>query len=394
MATIVLVVIYIAFIGLGIPDSLIGSAWPAIYQEFGLPASFVSFVTFLISGCTVISSLFSDRLINRFGTQAITAVSTLMTALAILGFSVSPHFIFLCLLAIPLGLGAGAIDAGLNNYIALHYSASQMSFLHCFYGIGVSCSPYLMSLALSGGAWREGYRTTFWIQIAITAIVVLSLPLWKRVRKTAADGDEPAQRTLPIREQIRDRQIRLMWLVIMATTVIEYVCGTWGTTYLVQARALLPDAAAQILTLYYVGMALGRFLSGILAKKMATWPRIWLGTVVLGVAAVILITPGHVAVSTVALFLVGLGNGSLYPNLIHLTPVNFGADISQSVMGATIAVAYISVMLAPPLFGLVSRFLGVTFFPYFIFLWFVIFSAAALRFARRQKKLGRYDTTV
>ena len=171
--------------------------------------------------------------IGIIGTQTITAVSTLITALSILGFSVSPHFIFLCLLAIPLGLGAGAIDAGLNNYIALHYSASQMSFLHCFYGIGVACSPWLMSLALADGAWREGYRATFWIQITITAIVILTLPLWKRVSRTGVNGEEVVQRTLPIRDQLKDRQIRIMWLVIMATTVIEYVCGTWGTTYLV-----------------------------------------------------------------------------------------------------------------------------------------------------------------
>jgi len=390
----VLIVIYLAFVGLGIPDSLIGSAWPAIYRELSLPVDYVSVITFLISGCTVLSSLFSDRIITRFGTQGVTAVSTVMTALALLGFSLSPNFIFLCILTIPLGLGAGAIDSGLNNYIALHYSASQMSFLHCAYGVGVSCSPYLMSLALSDGNWRAGYRSVFWIQLVISAVVVLSLPLWKKVKPTGSAAEDVVQRSLPFFRQVRNSQILLMWVVIIATSVVEYVCGTWGATYLVEVRSLQPDSAAQILTLYYAGMAVGRFLSGISAKKIATWNRIWLGTGVLGIAVLVLILPGDVWVASFGLFLIGLGNGSLYPNLIHLIPVNFGADVSQSIMGVTIALAYISVMIAPPFFGVVAKWLGIGFLPAFILIWTVIFAAAALLFAKRLKTQGRYDLTV
>lgn len=389
MTILLLIVIYIAFIGLGVPDSLIGSAWPAIYPEFGISVDSVSCVTLLISGCTVLSSMFSDRLLNRFGTAKVTVFSTAMTALALLGFSVSNRFVFLCLLAIPLGLGAGAIDSGLNNYIALHYSASHMNFLHCFYGIGVSASPYLMSLALAENTWREGYRSAFLVQISITAILLFSLPLWKKTSaKTQETQEEVIPQTLSLKQMWQMPEVRTVWVIMLATNAIEYACGTWGSTWLVESRGFTPEDAAFMITLYYAGMALGRFLSGVLANRIATWKRIGIGIV--GVLIAVAVLP----FSAIGLFLVGLGNGSIYPNLIHLTPVNFGESVSQSIMGSQIATAYLGVMLAPPLFGLVSNLLGIQVFPWFLIVLFVIMTVFLFIFTQQMKKNGRFITTV
>ena len=388
MTILLLVIIYIAFIGLGVPDSLIGSAWPAIYQEMNVPMTNVSYVTLLVSGCTVLSSIFSDRLINRIGTGKITALSTVMTALALLGFSFSGHFIFLCLLAIPLGLGAGAIDSGLNNYIALHYKASHMNYLHCFYGIGVSCSPYLMSLALEGSSWRDGYRYAFLVQMTISIILLVSLPLWKKNDSTGEAQEEVAPKSLSLIEMFKIPTVRTVWIIMLATNAIEYACGTWGSTYLVEARGFLPEDGAKMLTLYYVGMALGRFLSGVLSNKINTWKRIGMGVV--GVLIAVAVLP----FSAIGLFLVGLGNGSIYPNMIHLTPHNFGAEVSQSIMGSQIAAAYIGVMLTPPLFGVISSLIGIQCFPYFLIVLFIIMTVSIGVFVKQIKKEGKYNTEV
>ena len=389
MTILLLIVIYIAFIGLGVPDSLIGSAWPAIYPEFGVSVDSVSCVTLLISGCTVLSSMFSDRLLNRFGTAKVTVFSTAMTALALLGFSVSNRFVFLCLLAIPLGLGAGAIDSGLNNYIALHYSASHMNYLHCFYGIGVSASPYLMSLTLADSTWREGYRSAFLIQIGITAILLFSLPLWKKTSTKMQETQEPVTlQTLSLKQMWQMPEVRTVWIIMLSTNVIEYACGIWGSTWLVESQGFTPEDAAFMITLYYAGMALGRFLSGLLANRVSTWKRIGIG--IIGVLIAVAVLP----FSAIGLFLVGLGNGSIYPNLIHLTPINFGESVSQSIMGSQIATAYLGVMLAPPLFGLVSNLFGIQVFPLFLMVLFVIMTAFIGIFVRQLKASGRYDKTA
>lgn len=211
MATVLLIVIYFAFIGLGLPDSVFGTAWPAIYQEFGVPVSYANFITLLISGGTVISSLISARLINRFGTAKITAVCTSVTAAALLGFSLSQNMVWLCLFAVPLGLGAGSIDSALNNYVALHYKAVHMNFLHCFYGVGITLSPFLMSLVLGEeNNWRSGYRAVFFIQLAVAVITILSLPLWKKIRDTAPQAESDAPRTVPLREMAKMPSVRLV----------------------------------------------------------------------------------------------------------------------------------------------------------------------------------------
>ena len=263
-----LIVIYIAFVGLGVPDSLIGSAWPAIHSEMGVPVDAVSMLTLLISGCTVLSSMFSAKILNKLGTAKVTAFSTAVTAAALFGFSIAPSFVWMAPLAVLLGLGAGAIDSGLNNYVALHFKASHMNFLHCFYGVGVTLSPYLMARALNGVGWRGGYRYAFFVQAAIALLLTVSVPLWKKAAENGQTDEEPAV-SLTLLQMAKRTDVRLVWVIMLATNAIEYACGVWGSTYLVTEKGFQTKHGALALTVYYAGMSIGRFLSGMLADKSA-----------------------------------------------------------------------------------------------------------------------------
>ena len=393
MTSLLLIVIYIAFIGLGVPDSLIGSAWPAIHTELGIPVEMVSILTFLISGCTVLSSMFSTRILNKLGTAKVTAFSTAMTALSLLGFSLVPSFLFMIPLAIVLGLGAGAIDSGLNNYVALHCKASHMNFLHCFYGVGVSLSPYIMSQAFSNVGWRGGYRYAFYVQFAISLLLVFSVPLWKKNSSTQ-ETDEESGVTLSIAEMIKKSEVRQVWIIMLMTNAIEYACGVWGSTYLVEEKGFEIEHGALALTVYYVGMSIGRFASGLLSNKIKTWKRIFIGCVILAPAIVIMLLPLNGVFAVVGLFLIGLGNGSIYPNMIHLTPHNFGKEVSQSIMGSQIAFAYIGVMLAPPMVSLISSVFGIKVYPVLLALLYVVMVITIKCFTNRLKKQGRYSKDV
>lgn len=388
-----LVVIYIAFIGLGVPDSLIGSAWPAIHSEMNIPVEAVSILTFIISGCTVLSSMFSAGILNKLGTSKVTAFSTAMTAAALLGFSFAPSFWFMIPLAVILGLGAGAIDSGLNNYVALHFKASHMNFLHCFYGVGVSLSPYLMSQALSDAGWRSGYRYAFYVQAAITLLLIISIPMWKKT-SSAEETEEENTVNLTLLQMARMPEIRQVWIIMLATNAIEYACGVWGSTYLVSEKGFEAKHGALALTVYYVGMSIGRFVSGLLSDKISTWKRIGIGAVILAPAIAIMLLPLHGAVTVVGLFLIGLGNGSIYPNMIHLTPHNFGKDVSQSIMGSQIAFAYIGVMLAPPAVSLISGLFGIKIYPLLLAALYVIMVIALKCFVNRLKKQNKYNANV
>ncbi len=388
-----LVVIYIAFIGLGVPDSLIGSAWPAIHTEMTIPVEAVSILTFIISGCTVLSSMFSAGILNKFGTAKVTAFSTAMTAAALLGFSFAPSFRFMIPLAVVLGLGAGAIDSGLNNYVALHFKASHMNFLHCFYGVGVSLSPYLMSQALSNAGWRSGYRYAFYVQAAITLLLIISVPMWKKSSSADESGEESSV-NLSLFQMAKMPEVRQVWIIMLATNAIEYACGVWGSTYLVSEKGFEAKHGALALTVYYVGMSVGRFVSGLLSDKISTWKRIGIGCVILAPAILLMLLPLHGAVTVVGLFLVGLGNGSIYPNMIHLTPHNFGKDVSQSIMGSQIAFAYIGVMLAPPAVSLISGLFGIKIYPVLLAVLYAIMVIALKCFVNRLKKQNKYDANV
>ena len=363
MATLLLIVIYIGFIGLGVPDSLFGAAWPAIYGEFQLPVSYHMFVSLTASVCTLLSSLFSSRVINRFGTAKVTAVSTAMTALTLLLASLSHNFIFLVLLAIPLGFGGGAIDAGLNNYVALHYNAKQMSFLHCFYGVGVTISPYLLSFALNGaGGWRGGYQWVALLQVGISAIVIFTLPLWKKVaEEPGMEEEKPVTLTIP--QLLKVKGLKPVWLMFFTSCSVEYLCNAWGATFLVEHKGLTRADAAGMVTLYFVGLALGRFLSGVLSGKLTPKKLVILGQAILLSAVALLFLPTP---PWVGLLLVGLGIGPIYPNLMHLTPGFFGRETSQSVMGSQMAAASLAFVLTPFIFAPLAQNIGLWLFPVYL----------------------------
>ncbi len=373
MATALLIIIYIAFIGLGIPDSLFGTAWPAIYSEFELPISFGSFVTIIISCGTVLSSVISSKIISRLGTNKVSAYSTLLTALALLGFSFAPNLWVMCFWAIILGIGAGAIDVALNNYVAIHYSATHMSFLHCFYGVGVSVSPYILSLVIAGNfGWRGGYRIAFAIQLIITLLLFLSLPLWRKAHGGENESEENTHKDLSFGSVLKIPGVKMMCSLFIASCAIECTCGGWGSTFLVEYKHLPAEKAAQIIMIYYIGMTLGRFLSGVLAAKLHSWKIIKLGQIVLGLALLLLILPGGVYLCALGMFLIGLGNGPLFPNFNYLTPENFGSDISQSVIGIQMASAYIGIMVAPAVCGLLGQVFGMVIFPFYLIVFYAI----------------------
>lgn len=383
MVTALLLIIYIAFIGLGLPHSLFGAAWPAIQTDFSLPVSSANYITVLVSGCTVISSMFGAKVVNKLGTWAVVTISTAMAALALLGFSVSGSLWMLCVFAVPLGLGAGAIDAALNNYIALYYSAMHMNFLHCFYGVGVVVSPYIMAVMLENASWQAGYRIIFLIQALVAICMFLSLPLWKKTRHKALDMEEEVSpRTLSYVEMAKSKLIRLDWLMCIAANAIEGVCGAWGATYLVHAHSLSESAAAKMITLFYIGMALGRFLSGLLSAKMSSWRMIFIGTIGMTLGVILMFFPNP-ALATAGLFLVGFGNGPIHPNIMHLTPRNFGEAVSGSVIGSQMAAAYFGIMVAPPVFGILAERMDVSVFPIYLLLWCILFGISTRFFIRK-----------
>ncbi len=380
MATALLIIIYIAFIGLGIPDSLFGTAWPAIYSEFELPISFGSFVTIIISCGTVLSSVISSKIISRLGTNKVSAYSTLLTALALLGFSFAPNLWVMCFWAIILGVGAGAIDVALNNYVAIHYSATHMSFLHCFYGVGVSVSPYILSLVIADNfGWRGGYRIAFAIQLIITLLLFLSLPLWRKAHGGENESEENTHKDLSFGSVLKIPGVKMMCSLFIASCAIECTCGGWGSTFLVEYKHLPAEKAAQIIMIYYIGMTLGRFLSGVLAAKLHSWKIIKLGQIVLGLALLLLILPGGVYLCALGMFLIGLGNGPLFPNFNYLTPENFGSDISQSVIGIQMASAYIGIMVAPTVCGLLGQVFGMVIFPFYLIVFYAIMIPVTIR---------------
>ena len=377
MMTALLIIIFITFIGVGVPDSVLGTAWPSIYREFNLPVSLAGYISATVSACTIISSLISSKAINKLGTGGVSAVSTLMTVAALLGYAFSDNAVFFFLLAIPLGLGAGSIDTALNNFVALHYSASKMNFLHCFYGIGVAASPYIMSLALGADDnWRKGYVIVGLIQFAIALIAVLSLPLWKKAEKKDENGNDAPRKTLTLSQLLKMPAVRMSCFAFFGYCALELCAGSWSSTYFVNIKGLTTDKAAQIAMLFYIGLASGRFLSGIVAQKAGRWKIIGISTLILFAALIMFVLPLPVFVSAVALFFIGLGCGPVFPNLTHLTPQNFGKDISQSVIGVQQASSYTGIMLMPWLFGVLAQAVSAAIFPYYLLLLFTIFAIA------------------
>ena len=388
MATVLMVIIFISYISLGIPDSLFGAAWPAIYGEMSLPVSYANFITVIHATGTIVSSLSSAAVIKRLGTAKVTFLSALTTSLALLAFSLSDNMLWLCLSAVPLGLGAGSIDTALNNYVAINYNATQMSFLHTSYGVGVTISPYLMSLAIGDGNWRDGYRTMFLIQISIAILVLVTLPVWKKVKDQKAEP-EVVQKTISIPKALKIKRVKPTLMMFVFSVAIEAICLVYGSTYLVEARGVTEEQGAECITFYCLGMTLGRFISGLLSKKLSSKQIIIIGECITFVAITLLLLPLNMTVATVGLFMIGLGNGPLFPNLTHLMPIHFGKDLSQSLIGLQMAVSSVSVLLSPILFGQIAEHLGAGLFPTVLMIMLVItgISTAKLFYTKTKQEV-------
>ena len=374
MIHLLLAVIYLSFISLGLPDSLLGAAWPSMYQGFGVPVSYSGVIFCIISVGTVISSLQSDRLTRRLGAGWVTAISVGMTAAALFGFSVSNSFWALCLWAIPYGLGAGSVDAALNNYVALHFASRHMSWLHCMWGIGASVGPYIMGAALSTNAgWHMGYRVIGLIQIVLTAIILLSLPLWKTAsaKEEAEQADTPAQ-ALTLKQIFRIPGVKAVLITFFCYCSLEQTTSLWASSYLVLAKGIAPETAAGFASLFFIGITAGRALCGFLTLKWndTQMVRLGVGLIALGVAAMLL--PLGETVTLAGLLLIGLGCAPIYPSIIHSTPAHFGADRSQAIIGVQMASAYIGNCLMPPLFGLIANRTTISIFPYYLLMILVV----------------------
>ena len=366
MVNLLLALIYISFISLGLPDSVLGAAWPTIYPEFGVPFSYAGLISAIISVGTITSSLFSDKLTRRFGTGKLTAFSVASTALALFGFSISHSFIALCILAIPYGLGAGSVDAALNNYVAVHYKSRHMSWLHCFWGVGASLGPYIMGYTLSGGqTWNIGYRYIAIIQIVLSFVLLISIPLWKhRIVVAAVDGSVD-DRELSLREILSIKGAKEVMLFFFSYCAVEQVMIVWSGTYLNLHKGYSAEAVASLAGMYCLGLTIGRGISGFVTMKLDDTSMIRLGIGIMTVGVFILMLPGSPEMALAGLALVGLGSAPVYPCVIHSTPGHFGADKSQAIVGVQMASAYTGTCIMPPVFGVVADNLGVHLLPYF-----------------------------
>ncbi len=383
MATLLVIIIFITYVGLGIPDSLFGTAWPAIYTEFDLPISYSNFVTGLMYIGTIVSSLLSARLTKRFGTSLVVALSTALTTLAIFGFSISENMFMLCLFSIPLGLGAGAIDNVLNSYVALNYKATHVNFLHCSYGVGVTLSPFLMSLALkNSNDWQGGYKTMFFFQLALTVMCFLSIPIWKKVKEQKMEEEET--RVVSVSELIKIPIVKWSLVIYFGSCAVESVCLAWGSTFLVNSKGVTPDKAAGMITFYFIGMTVGRFLSGLLANRVSPKKIIVLGEAVV-LIAIILTFSDNPVIATVGLTMIGLGNGPVFPNMTHLTPIHMGRDISQSFIGLQGAISYGSILISPITFGLLAQKISTDIFSIFQIVALIITMIATIMMLKHSK---------
>ena len=392
-----LAIIYIAFISLGLPDSLLGAAWPVMYEELGVPISYAGIVTMIIAAGTIVSSLLSDWLMRKVGAGVITAVSVFMTAAALFGFSASHSFLLLCLWAVPYGLGAGAVDAALNNYVALHFSSRHMNWLHCFWSVGAAASPYIMSYCLTGGfGWNNGYRSVAVVQTILTAALFLSLPLWKRRRLEGAEG-ESAAKALSLPRAVKIKGVPFVLIMFFGYCALEQAAGLWASSYLVQFRGVDTDTAAWSASLFYLCIAAGRFLCGFVAERLGDRRLIRIGilTMIGGVLLIALPVP-YDAFTLAGLLIVGLGCAPVYPSVIHSTPANFGKENSQAIIGIQMASAYVGTTFMPPLFGLIAAHIHIGLYPAFLLALAVLMLCMSEKLnrtvAKRQEGEARKET--
>jgi len=368
MTHLLIVVIYLAFISLGLPDAVFGGAWPTMYLQFDVPVSYAGIVTVIIALGTIISSLQSDRLTYKLGTGKVTAISVAMTAIALFGFSISGSFIELCLWAIPYGLGAGGVDASINNYVALHYSSKVMSWLHCMWGLGAMTGPYVVGFVLSGGGnWNRGYQVIALLQAILTGILIVSLPLWKK-RATVVDesGEEVVAKALSLKEIFAIKGAKEIMIAFFCYCALEQTTGLWASSYMVLHKGVSADVAASYASMFYIGITVGRFLSGFMTMRFNDKQMIRLGFVVLGVGVGVLSLPLSEYVALAGFVLIGIGCAPIYPCVIHSTPDIFGADKSQAIIGVQMASAYVGTLLMPFVFGIIANHISAGLLPTYL----------------------------
>jgi len=376
MTTLLLLIIYLAFISLGLPDSLLGAAWPTIYSELNVPVSYAGIISMIIAFGTIISSLQSDRLTYKLGTGKVTAISVATTAVALFGFSISHSFLALCLWAIPYGLGAGSVDASLNNYVALHFESKHMSWLHCMWGIGASVGPYIMGLALTNNLqWNGGYRIISIIQIVLTVVIIASLPLWKNrkeiIHEHAAE-EERKEGPLTLKQMIAIPGAKEIMFAFFCYCAIEQTAGLWAASYMTLYKGILPETAASYASMFFIGITVGRAISGFITMKLNDTKMVWMGMGIILIGIVVMLIPGANVLSLIGLILIGLGCAPIYPSVIHSTPNRFGADKSQAIIGVEMASAYVGTCIMPPIFGVIANSISVSLFPLYLIIILII----------------------
>jgi fucose permease len=365
-----LLIIYLAFISLGLPDSLLGVAWPLIREQWELPLDYAGMISIVTIGSTILSSLFSGRIIARFGTGKVTFISCLMTGGALLGFSVAPSFVWLFFFAIPLGFGAGSVDTALNNYVSLHFKSHHMNWLHSFWGIGATIGPLIMGQFLIRSTWQSGYRFIGSIQMVLAFILLISLPLWKlhHAHTTATQEHIEPNRTLTFIQKIRIKGVPYALLAFLFYVTAEAAVGLWGSSYLVQVKNVSVGLAATWVAMYYGGITIGRVISGFISFKLSNQQLVFYGIIVSLIGVLLMFLPVPHWIIPIALILIGLGFAPIFPSLIHETPERFGKELSQDIIGYQIAAAYLGGATLPPLFGVIAKHTSMGLFPLFILL--------------------------
>lgn len=399
MLTALLVIIYLAFISLGLPDSLLGSAWPVIQGQLGAPVSFAGILSMIVACGTVVSSLCSSWLIRKFGTGGVTLISVAMTAGALLGYFWAPSAVWLCLFAVPLGLGAGSVDAALNNFVALHYKERHMNWLHCFWGIGATAGPAIMAFWIAKDSqWRIGYLSVGLIQSALVLILLCSLPLWKKIggrnaaentNAEAAEVQTAETASVPLRKVLHLPRAKPALLAFFCYCGLEVTAGLWGSSYAVSGYGVSTEVAAGWASLFYLGITLGRLVSGFVSIKLSGTALVRMGEVAIALGVVVLLLPLPVERIPVAFCLIGIGCAPIYPALLHQTPRVFGASLSQSMMGVQMACAYIGSTFMPPLFGLVGQGISLKVLPVFLIVLLLIMTCSSEKVARSMSKAAQ-----
>ncbi len=387
MYTLLLALIYLAFISLGLPDSLLGSGWPVMHSALNVPISFMGIVSMVISGGTIVSSLLSDRLTRKLGTRIVTVASVFLTAAALLGFSVSSQFWMLIVFSIPYGLGAGAIDAALNNYVALHYSSRHMSWLHCFWGVGTIVSPFVMSYALAHSTWNDGYCIVGFIQMGIALLLLVTLPVWNVNQQKTENG----VKSVGLMGALKIKGVPTLLLSFFAYCAAEATAMGWASTYMVQVRGIAAESAARFASLFYIGITAGRFLSGFVMNRLGDRNMIRLGTCVLSCGIVLLLIPtANPVVTFTGFIIIGFGCAPIYPCIIHSTPNNFGAENSGAIIGIQMASAYVGSTFMPPLYGLLGNHISFRILPAYLAVFVILMiTMSESTFRTTAKKGGR-----